>query len=294
MILEKHPYKDFIEKNHYKVINCKSCGFWHVYPMPTDKELAAYYEKKYYVTLGTNRSMTDKASDPDGFYTVLDIGAGYGDFLRFMANKGWKTQGVELSRQAHESIHDSRTLNIKHGSIEDLATFDFKPASVVTLNNVLEHLRQPRETLEIIKKKFLLSDGIIMVIVPNDFNPLQELINMTILKNNKEKKYYWVAPPDHLNYWSIRTFMKFARTCGFRIMHSTVDFPMELFPLAGEDYISHPEVGRKAHLKRVDFEKHLQETRSFALKDSLYGLFAKHGIGRDMQFIIAPQDNGDE
>ena len=66
-------------------------------------------------------SMTDKLRDPDGFYKiqyedklrrinkllpagsplrVLDLGAGYGDYLRFMKEKGWETWGIEPSARA--------------------------------------------------------------------------------------------------------------------------------------------------------------------------------------------------
>ena len=66
----KHSYKKVIEKNNYKIIHCKTCGYWHVYPMPTEEELRAYYENKYYLTLGNNHTMSDKSNDPDGFYAI--------------------------------------------------------------------------------------------------------------------------------------------------------------------------------------------------------------------------------
>jgi SAM-dependent methyltransferase len=278
--------------------------------MPTEEELRAYYENKYYLTLGNNHTMSDKSNDPDGFYaiqyedrlrsimkfispslpaSVLDVGAGYGDFLRFMAEKGWKTQGVEPSKQAYELIHDREALGIKHGSIDNPASLNFTPASVITFNNVLEHLREPGKILKLVQDKFLISGGIIVVIIPNDFNVLQDILMKTVLKNNIEKHYYWISPPDHLNYWSVKMFKKFAGDCGFKILHCITDFPMELFPLMGEDYITHPEVGRNAHLKRVNLEKHFYQTQSHLAKDLLFKSFAQNGIGRDMQFIITPR-----
>lgn len=212
----QHPYKESINKSNCKVINCEKCGYWHVHPMPTEDELNAYYGSKYYETLGYNRSMTDKLKDPDGFYviqyedrlrhitkvlpsdlpkTILDISAGYGDFLRFMKKKGWETQGLEPSRLAWELIKDKKILNIKQGSIDRLLNLSFKPSSLITLNNVLEHLREPRRVLEIIKKHLLLPRGILSVIVPNDFNILQDLLMRTVLKNKTEKQYYWLGPP---------------------------------------------------------------------------------------------------
>lgn len=73
----------------------------------------------------------------------------------------------------------------------------------------------------------------------------------------------------------------------FRILYFTVDFPMEIFPLMGEDYITHRELGRSVYLKRVQFEKYLYETNSHDLKDKLFESFAR--IGRAMQIFATPQ-----
>jgi len=302
-----HPYKEVISKNDYRIINCESCGYWHVNPMPTNEELNLYYEKKYYETLGDNRSMTDKLDDPDGFYriqyedrlrhitknlcdglprSILDIGAGYGDFLNFMKTAGWETQGLEPSRHAYELIKERDALDVRFGTVDELTDLGFNPVSVVTLNNVLEHLNNPQRVLEIVREYLLLPKGIVFIALPNDFNVLQDILMQTILKGNRDKQHYWVHPPEHLNYWSHKTIRGFLKRCSFEILYFTTDFPMEFFPLMGEDYITRPEEGRNTHLKRVSFEKHLQETMSEEFKDSLYSSFAKMGIGRDM-YIIA-------
>lgn len=308
----QHKFKELIVKNNYKIINCKMCGFWHVYPIPSQAELNAYYKTKYYETLGDNRSMTDKLRNPDGFYAiqyedrlrrilkllpsqmprlVLDIGAGYGDFLRFMKRNGWEVQGLEVSRSAFQSIKDRTVLNIKQGEIDKILKLDFRPSSVVTLNNVLEHLRDPQWMIETIRKHLLLPKGILFIVVPNDFNILQDILMKTVLKNNKEKHYYWIAPPDHLNYWTSKTIRKFLLRCGFKIRYFTVDFPMEIFPLMGEDYITNPEVGRTAHLKRVQFEKFLCKANFNKFKDRLFETLARIGIGRDMQMLIERKED---
>ena len=304
-----HNYDECVKKNNWRVINCRTCGYWHVYPMPEEKELAEYYRNKYYKTLKGNRSMTDKFNDPDGFYslqyadrlrqihrflptgmpkTVIDIGAGYGDFLSFMKKNNWKVQGSEPSELAFRKIKDN-ALNIKLCSMNEFEEAGFKPAAVVALNNVLEHLRQPQKVLDEVRKHLLLRGGIVSIVMPNDFNILQDLIMKSVLKNNPDKRYYWVAPPDHLNYWSTCNIGRFLDRCGFKAVFMTCDFPMELFPLMGEDYVSYPEVGRSAHLKRVRFEKYLHQTGSFKFKDSIFESFAKLGIGRDMQVIAVPK-----
>ena len=298
----KHEYSESVERNNYTIINCKSCGYWHVYPIPSEDELNAYYENKYYNSLKNedNRSMTDKKDDPDGFYTIyyedklrhinnilpkelpktiIDIGAGYGDFLSFMKQNGWVVQGIEPSQEAHSYSKDEG-LNIRCGHFEDILDMGFQKSSVVVFNNVLEHLREPENVLANVKKHLLAKDGILSIAVPNDFNIFQDMHMKTALKDNPEKQYKWVSPLDHLNYWSHETIETFLHKMGFEILFITSTFPIDIFPLMGDDYVTHPEIGRSVHLKQVMFEKVLKTTGNYDFKDKLYSSFAKLGIGR--------------
>lgn len=277
--------------------------------MPTNEELNSHYEQNYYKTLGDNRSMTDKLNDPDDFYriqyedrlrliskhlgndsphSVMDIGAGYGDFLRFMKSQGWETQGLEPSRYAYELTKDREELSIKCANVDELKNLGLKPVSAATVNNVLEHLNSPQEVLEVIRDYLLLPNGIVFIAVPNDFSVLQNLLMQTVLKNNPDKQNYWVHLPEHLNYWSCKTISGFLQKCGFETEFLTADFPMEIFPLMREDYITKPDIGRNTHLKRVSFEKHFRQAHAEVFKDSLYSSLAQLGIGRNMYVIAKP------
>jgi len=119
--------------------------------------------------------------------------------------------------------------------------------------------------------------------VPNDFSLLQQLLNDTVLKENSANQNYWLHPPEHLNYWTHQSLKQFLTTLGYEILYITSTFPLELFPLMGEDYISNPEIGRQMHLKRVRLEKWLYEVNSNDFKDALYEAFAQLGIGREIE-----------
>jgi len=159
-----HKFAMSVTKNDHQIINCLDCGYWHIHPMPSAGELDAFYRQKYYSaqTLISNRTMTDKERDPDGFYgiqyqdrlrrvesclksnverSVLDIGAGYGDFLAFMAKNGWKTEGIEPSAEVMSDR--SRTLGIRNIGVDGLGDTRLGKYSLVTVNNVLEHIQEP-------------------------------------------------------------------------------------------------------------------------------------------------------
>jgi SAM-dependent methyltransferase len=305
----KHSFTESITRNDYPVIKCRSCGFWHVHPMPGKEELNKFYESSYYETM-EDRTQTDRLEDPDGFYTIqyedtfryldkavppkmpktiLDIGAGYGDFLRFMKKKGWETRGIEPSKMACELIKDRKALDVRQAGIDNLMAAGFGRSTVVALNNVLEHLPEPEKVLAQVKKNLLSPKGVLLIFVPNEFNVLQDLLNKTALKNNPAKQNYWLLPPEHLNYWTMDSLKKFLNRCGFKTLYATVDFPMELFSLMGEDYVSFPEKGRGAHLKRVQLEKYIEEAGAHNFKNKLFEAFAKAGMGRTLQILATPK-----
>ena len=301
---DQHEFSEAIESNGYEVINCVTCGYWHVHPMPTSEEINSYYEQKYYkdVAENENRGMTDKKDDPDDFYviyykdklrhlksllpsdsskTVIDIGAGYGDFLQFMKEKGWKTQGIEPSKETYEHFKDLG-LGIHSVPFEELLNIGLEKSSVVTMNHVLEHLRDPKRVLLDIRDHLLADGGILSLAIPNDFCKLQQILMDTTLKNNPDKHNYWLAPLEHLNYWTLPDIKSFLDKLGFETIYSSSTFPMEFFPLMGEDYVSNPSIGRNAHLKQVSFEKNLTLSGNLDFKDELYHSFAELGIGRSI------------
>ena len=303
MIKDKHLYRESVDKKGFRIVNCLDCGYWHVNPMPTEEELNDFYKTKYYETLGDNRTMIDKKNDPDGFFSmmyddrlrnlarllpaglprsVLDLGAGYGGYLRFMRQNGWETQGLELSRQTWDSITDKDRLGIRHGSVKEIKKAGFKKASVITFINVLEHLIDPREALNMAKEDLLLPRGLICAMVPNDFSLLQGVVIKDILKSSPEDQHYWVSPPEHLNYWTQESIKGFLERCGFEVIYMTGDFPIEMFLLMGDDYITDPEIGKRVHLKRVNFEKHFHKKGLLDMKEALFKSFADLRMSRSI------------
>lgn len=255
----------------------------------------------YLTTLNDNRCMTDKRHDPDNYYdivnadrlrlinkwlplalpkTVIDVGAGFGDFLRFLHKQKWTTQGIEPSSLSTEDKKRNKKVGIITGSIYRPKNLKLKRASLVTLFNVLEHLADPEKAIENVKEYLLAPNGIIVATVPNEYNPLQQILKLHV---PVEKENFFLSK-DHLHYWRQEAFIAFLKDkCNLGILDATADFPMEMIALMGDNYVAHPELGHKAHLKRVRFEKALAGNETF--KDRLYAAFYNVGIGRNVTVV---------
>lgn len=172
---------------------------------PQPENLDPYYESEVYIShTDSNKSFVDKIYQLVKKYslskkvhlintysrekkTLLDVGAGTGDFLKAAKSKDWHAEGVEPN-------YDARMRATEKGidlqpSLESLTG---KKYDVVTLWHVLEHL--PDLENQILKLVWHLEEeGTLLIAVPN-FNSYDA----------KHYKEFWAAydVPRHLWHFS--------------------------------------------------------------------------------------------
>lgn len=157
------------------------------------------------------------------------------------------------------------------GSRSPLGTFD-----VVYLHEVLEHIPDPAGMLALIHHHLLDPGGLLCVVVPNDYNPLQG-----ILCKSLNYQPWWLAPPHHINYFCFESLDRCIRAAGFSPIHREATFPMELFLLMGENYVGNDPVGRKVQGMRKTLELNLQAAGAGGLLAEFYSALAERGLGRE-------------
>lgn len=148
------------------------------FPKPTAAQLPSYYESADYIShTDGKRSLFERmyhviksialknkmklinAQSAKG--TLLDIGAGTGDFLVVAQNDGWITTGIEPSAKA-KSIAQNKGVVFAE-SLSDLQDNSF---DVITLWHVLEHVPNLDEYLSELKR-LVKPTGTIIIAVPN-------------------------------------------------------------------------------------------------------------------------------
>jgi len=281
--------------NGNDVIECGACGFKHLVPIPTDEELAAAYESEYYsaekphyfdrhrqdlewwnLAYGDRYDILEKHLGPDR-RTLLDIGSGPGFFLLHGKERGWQVRGIEPSGQAAEH---SRGLGLEventfysSDTAPGLGRFD-----AINMSEVLEHIPDPAAFLSLIHDH-LEDEGLLCVVVPNDFNPFQ-----TVLRDSMDFDPWWVTH-HHLNYFDFESLAGLFERSGFEVIHTEATFPIDMFLLMGDNYIGNDEVGRIAHGRRKSFESNLAAGGRNDLKRDLYRRLAELGLGREIVLV---------
>ncbi|MGO4912413.1 class I SAM-dependent methyltransferase [Leeuwenhoekiella sp. W20_SRS_FM14] len=135
--------------------------------------------------------------------SLLDIGAGTGDFLIEAKKRGWEVTGVEPSLVARKNA-----LNKKLRLLENTFQLTTRKFDVITMWHVLEHVPHLQEQINWLEKH-LSEDGILVIAVPN-FN------------SDDAKKYgkFWAAwdVPRHIHHFSRKSITTLFSNFGFELI----------------------------------------------------------------------------
>jgi len=269
-------------------------GFYQQSPLPTVEETEVYYNDDTFYTEHSPDGWFEKEQNEwaTGLWlpyfqylynltiktneeSVLDWGCGGGWWLiamQYLSKCHLKLYGVEPSEMARENYcngvfpQDGFDKAV-HPSIDAFEGITF---DVISLQLVLEHIANPVEFLTEQVKPQLNSGGRLLITVPNEFNRLQKIV-----------KYYEFIHKVHINYFTPNGLRNLLHRCGFRVVHESATFPMELFLLIGLNYRKSDSLGHWCHNTRLKTEK-IWGVKTFDLYKLLYKVF---GIGRELIFV---------
>lgn len=276
----------------YDVLECETCGFRHIMPIPDPAQLKKVYEEEYYSTEKPdyfkhyeedgewwNLSYDDRLDYFEAHLSVdrrriLDIGSGPGFFLRRGKERGWQTLGIEPSRQAADY---SRKLGLEiRNEFLTVGTQGLGQFDAIHMSAVLEHISDPIGMLEI-AHNLLMPGGLVCVVVPNDYNPFQ-----MALRSACNYKPWWLAPPHHINYFEPSSLKRAMQRSGFTVMALSTTFPIDMFLLMGDNYTVDGKLGRQCHGKRKAFELALKKAGLNELRLKLYERLIEQNVGREV------------
>lgn len=164
----------------FAIVSCNTCKLWLTSPRPTQQNLGKYYESDTYISHSNKANsfvniiykmvrtytMHQKTQLLKTFISkgsVLDYGCGTGDFLTACKKKGFLIQGIEPNELARNQARN-QTQDKINSDISDLSKEN--KVDIITLWHVLEHVPNPKETLEQLKTH-LNPGGHIIIAVPN-------------------------------------------------------------------------------------------------------------------------------
>ena len=151
-------------------------------PQPEARKLSQYYESDKYISHTDNkkglipflyhivkkRSLKNKLSLINSLKkndkSILDIGAGTGDFLSFIQSEFRSVKGIEPNQKARE-LAQEKGISLE----QDLKDVKGKLFDVITMWHVLEHVPNLEETIRDVES-LLKPNGILIIAVPNFYS----------------------------------------------------------------------------------------------------------------------------
>lgn len=167
-------------KDTFNIVSCANCDFHFTNPRPDETAIGQYYDNPDYVshtdtsrgllfkvygivksyTLGQKRRLLESLTNTK---TVLDYGAGTGDFSNELSQNGWSVSAYEPDQKARQKLNGKNPDINLVAVISDLQNGS---VSIVSLWHVLEHVHRLDETLEHFNR-ILSKDGHLIIAVPN-------------------------------------------------------------------------------------------------------------------------------
>lgn len=287
-------------KSEYRVEVHPQYKYKRIQPTPTDEEIEQYYRDEFYSSEYKNFNDSElevQLADRSFFESnwqeimdnlerlvdgdvagrsILDIGCGWGLALKYYAGLGLDVYGLDPSPEAIEYAAKNG-VTVRQSGIKNLETFDGMTFDFLTLMNVLEHIAAPEEYLRQISDKVMDDSSILVIDVPNEFNALQicgQKVN--------ELDEWWVAAPQHLNYFDLESLNCVLEAAGLELLHAQSSFPLEIFLAMGDNYVGDHTIGHDCHKKRVQFETNMRVHGFGAKLRELYTSLAEIGLGRQV------------
>ena len=208
------------DSNAHRVLQCKSCHHVQIWPTPNAQEDREFYnENKQPKNLGIkieleklrNRQLYDTRRRvkwltkliPPGS-SVLEVGSSYGFLLEELHKRGYKAEGIEISKERYEiskQVTGAPVLNV------DLMRESRLPKhyETVIMTHVLEHINDPVSFCSLLRR-YLKKGGSVIAEVPN-------LDDLMLTSNSHYNSFWWQRA--HISYFNKETLRCVFRKAGY-------------------------------------------------------------------------------
>lgn len=195
-----------------KVVRCLICGLVYAIPGPSLPAILHDYETmqdpEYVREEEGRREQARIVLERLGRYKngglLLDIGCGPGFLLDEARKKGWEVEGLDLSEWAARQARERFGIEVRQGTLEE-STFPERRFDAVVMNDVIEHLADPKAALRRIRR-ILKNDGVLYLSTPDIDSVLSRVLGGR----------WWGINKYHLYYFSKDTLEKYFSEVGFR------------------------------------------------------------------------------
>ena len=223
-LLYQQPDLKYYPEEMFNVVECLTCGLGFVNPRPSEKEIQKYYPIHFFDWFEEDPALQEKRYKNEAEYLrivnpggrkLLDVGCANGAFPLFMAKRGWRAEGLEISPQTSEPEH----VAIHRIPLPELPGDNQYGA--ISMWAVLEHVHDPMAYIAA-ASRLLAPGGFLFVQVPN-FGSLQS------------RRLYREDIPRHLYFFTKHNIGEYLTRNGLKLVSST--FSDDIYSMSADGWL---------------------------------------------------------
>ena len=230
----------------YNIAECRSCGFEFHDGFKGGGGDDGTFGADYYTKIqdkAFEQQFGDYTKDPSapvfarwldriaaqgGKGLVLDVGSALGTFLKIAESKGFRPEGVEISKFAADFAREKRGLTVFNGDLEQFAGKDGS-FYTVTFWDSIEHVTHPLQNLKTARR--LLRPGGVLLLTTDNFDCLVADVARLMYAGSLGAVTYamervFIAP--NRSYFTEATMRALLPKCGFRVVElEKMEYPID-------------------------------------------------------------------
>ena len=213
--------------DEYKILRCKFCHLLATNPRPSQNQLELIYKNHYgydfHRTVSWEKKrraqkllkMIDSIVDFSNVSSFLELGCANGELSKILYKK-YKLIGVGVDLIAPENskkLEEDEGVKFVRKAIDAYLETTTEVFDTIILSHTLEHLLDPRSSLDLIRKRLDIG-GFLIVVVPN-----------ALVTRNKFWGYWQV--PVHISHFDENSLQSLLIKCGFEPIYfatASIDF----------------------------------------------------------------------
>lgn len=217
------PFRHRHTKDGYAIQGCRQCRLVQLVPRPAPETLRALYESASYFGGGDGRSGYSAYASQEREYLLtfaedvrrigdflprgrlLEVGCGYGYFLRCALAAGHDAYGIDVSPAAVEHAARLHPGRVFEGVLEDASRLGDQPFDAIFAAHVIEHLVDPLAFLRAARRR-LRPGGLLVLVTPNIGS---------LLSRVSGRRWVSFKVPEHVGYYDPGTMTELLRRGGF-------------------------------------------------------------------------------
>ena len=219
-------FRVIYRRNLWKYLLCLNCGLVSLHPKPSPEELMKNYQnylpnqpdeitkwERMMKQVMVRSANLIECRVRTGKGRLLDVGCGYGFFLKEMKSRHWQVEGIEVSELGRKYAQENWGIHVYSGLLEDLTLPD-NYFDVTTLLYVIEHVPDPLGLLTEVKR-ILKPDGLILLRWPHT-TPIVRILGPL------SRKLDLYHTPYHLYDFSPRVIRRALLRSGFKEVETRI------------------------------------------------------------------------